>query len=184
MLVLQVVILLVVMLVVMVVVMVVMMLMRMVVWMVVWLGINIRRRVWMRVAMTVFIRSRLGFKRCLLYRYGKAKPTHHVVQHMIMLVAHPVGGDLQRNVAIAQVVAGAGQSQRVVAVYGRYRLGGGLHLYHQAPGASQQVTAAQDFSARQKQARFTPVIQCDFQTTFDALVDRQAERCAVRMRAV
>ena len=139
---------------------------------------------WLCVAMPVFIRSRLGFKRCLLYRYGKAKPTHHVVQHMIMLVAHPVGGDLQRNVAIAQVVAGAGQSQRVVAVYGRYRLGGGLHLYHQAPGASQQVTAAQDFSARQKQARFTPVIQCDFQTTFDALVDRQAERCAVRMRAV
>ena len=172
------------MLVLQVVILLVVMVVKMVVRMVVRLGVNIRRRVWMHVAMPVFICASLGFKRCLLYRYGKAKPTHHVVQHMIMLVAHPVGGDLQRNVAIAQVVAGAGQSQRVVAVYGRYRLGGGLHLYHQAPGASQQVTAAQDFSARQKQARFTPVIQCDFQTTFDALVDRQAERCAVRMRAV
>ncbi len=163
---------------------VVILLVVMVVTMVVWLGVNIRRRVWMHVAMPVFICASLGFKRCLLYRYGKAKPTHHVVQHMVMLVAHPIGGNLQWDVAIAQVIAGTGQRQCIVAMYGRDRLGGGLHLYHQALGALQQVAAAQDFTAWQKQARFTPVIQCDFQTTFDALVDRQAERCAVRMRAV
>ena len=60
-----------------------------------------------RVSVTVAIGSRFGLEAFSGERHAETQFTHHVVEHVVVLVGQAERADLQRDVAIAQVVSGA-----------------------------------------------------------------------------
>jgi hypothetical protein len=64
-------------------------------------------------AVTSAVRSLLWFEWSRLVNYGKPKCQNHSVEHVIGKVGNLSVRNLQRNVAIAQVVSGAQQSKWV-----------------------------------------------------------------------
>jgi hypothetical protein len=83
--------------------------------------------------------------------YLHAQVAQHVVQHMVMAVAHPARADLQRHVTIAQVITGACQQGGIVARRGGNRFRGGAHLHHQSIVTAQAIAVPQDLTAFQEQ---------------------------------
>src|SRR5262245_50432408 len=59
-----------------------------------------------------------GFKGGLLDLHAESQPAHHVIQHMIVLVAQPGGRNLQRYMAVTQVITDAGQRVGVRTAHG------------------------------------------------------------------
>ncbi len=57
-------------------------------------------------------------ERRLFHRHRQAQATHHGIQHMIMLVTQPAITDLQRNMAITQMIGGAHHQMHVVTAHG------------------------------------------------------------------
>ena len=57
------------------------------------------------------------FKRQMRESDLQAELAQHIVQHMIVVIAQLSGHDLQRNVAVAEVIAGFRQGERIVAMH-------------------------------------------------------------------
>src|SRR5688572_31057919 len=78
-------------------------------------------RMGMRMRVRVGVRdigTSLRFEWRELDPHLESESAQHVVEHMIVLVAQPARTDLQRHVAVSQVIAGARQLQRVAGVNG------------------------------------------------------------------
>lgn len=62
------------------------------------------------VAMTAtLVGTGFGFERRLFNAHFKSKPAHHVIEDVVVLIAHPPRFDLQRHMAVAQVITAARQ---------------------------------------------------------------------------
>ena len=58
--------------------------------------------------------------------------THHLIQHMILQIAAPAVADLQRYMAVAEVIADVGQQQQRRTGCGRHRFDRSLDFDHTA----------------------------------------------------
>lgn len=120
------------------------------------------------------------FERGLLHVDGDAgvgtgELAHHVVEHVVVLVAHEAGFDLQGHVAVAQVVGHLGEHQGIVALDGGDGFIGGDDFDQNAVGVSEYVAAAQQGAALEKQAHRFTAFQQGFLAALDARIDGQAE---------
>ena len=61
------------------------------------------------------IGARFRFKRQGVEGHLQPERAQHVVENVIVVIAQFAGHDLQRHVAVAQVVAGAGEQERIGA---------------------------------------------------------------------
>jgi hypothetical protein len=55
------------------------------------------------------IRPRLRLERQIFHHHLQPQTPHHVIEHMIVTVSQPELSELQRNVAVAEMIGGAGQ---------------------------------------------------------------------------
>ena len=82
------------------------------------------------------------FERRLLGHHAQAQAAQHLVQDMIVLETQQARFDLQRHMAVAQVVGRAGQQQRVGATHRGHLLGRGKHLHYMVTfGVTEQLAA-------------------------------------------
>ncbi len=82
----------------------------------------------------------------------QAEAAHHFGQHVIAGEAQPAGTDLDGDVAVAEVVGGAQEQQRIAADRLAQGLGSGDHLDDAAVVRGEPVAAAQHRAAREEQA--------------------------------
>ncbi len=132
------------------------------------------------VAMSVMVwvpavRPWLGLEGRLLEGDFQAKSAQHVVEHMIVLVAQQFSPDLQRHMAITQVIAGAGEKERVVAAHDGDGLGGGAYAHGETVVAGQAVAVAQGVAPVKEKAGGAAIIQGDPQPALDALFKGQRQ---------
>src|SRR5450432_781154 len=73
-------------------------------------------------------------------RYLKAELSHHGVHDVIVQVREAQGADLHGDVAIAQVVGGACELQRIASRDDRQALQRRLHLHDQAVVRAQAIS--------------------------------------------
>ena len=64
----------------------------------------------------------LGFERRLLVHDRKPELGDHLVEHVIGEIAQPASTDLQRHVAVAEVVTDARELRDIVTARGRDRI--------------------------------------------------------------
>ena len=116
----------------------------------------------------------LGLERGLFDHDVQAHLDEHIVEHMVVLVACKARADLQGHVAIAQVIAGTGQLQGIVAVQGGDGFGRRLDAQQVLAGfIGQHIATAQRIATRQDEAGLTAPVQCDAGAASDAHVDGQ-----------
>ena len=100
------------------------------------------------------VRAALGLERTGRLGHDQVLPAQHVGQHVVGLQQQAIGLQLQRHVAVAQVVGGAQQVERRAVVGAvrddQHRLWRGLHAHQRAVLADQHVAAAQHGAARQE----------------------------------
>ena len=73
----------------------------------------------------------------------------HVLQHMVLFEPEPAGADLDRDMAVAEVVGGFEQLQRIGSRHGGDGFVGGDHLDDRAVFGAQPVTIVEDRAAFQ-----------------------------------
>lgn len=104
------------------------------------------------------IRTAFGLERRLLRGDDEVHGAQHVGEHMVGLDLQVVGSQLDRHVAVAQVVGGADEveGRAVLRAVGdaQYRLGRGEHADHAAVLGHEHVAAAHDGAAGQEHAQF------------------------------
>ncbi|KAI3491523.1 hypothetical protein L1887_44144 [Cichorium endivia] len=131
------------------------------------------------------IRARFRFKRQAGVGHLQTELAQHVVENVVVVIAQLAGRDLQRHVAVAQVVAGAGEQERIGAAHHGNRLRGGDHFDDLAAVVGrQQVAPAQQQAARQHQPCFATVVQRYAGAAFHPHVNRQRDAGGNRMRVV
>ena len=101
----------------------------------------------------------LGLKRRGLGDYVQAQGSHHLVEHMIVLIAKKAVAHLQRHVAVAQVVGAAGQLPPIARADGAHRLGRRLNPDHRPIPRQQAVPSAQHPAAGQKAGHLASAFQ-------------------------
>jgi hypothetical protein len=77
---------------------------------------------------TAAVGAGFGFEGRLDKADRQAETTQHIVQHMVVQIANPARFDLDRNMAVAQMVTGPGKQVRIVADDAGEGLVGGLDL--------------------------------------------------------
>lgn len=106
------------------------------------------------------VRATLGLERRLLRGDDEVHGAQHVGEHVVGFDLQVVGSQLDRHVAVAQVVGGADEveGRAVLRAVGdaQDRLGRGDHADHAAVFGHQHVAAAHDGAAGQEDAEFAP----------------------------
>jgi hypothetical protein len=130
-------------------------------------------RVGMIVPITIC--TAFGLERRLLDDHRQPERAHHVVEHMIVLVAQPSSAHLHGNVAIAQVVRSARERNRIVRTECRHHFGRGSHQHHRAAARRQQIPVAQDVSARHLQRNLFARFELRPQPALASQLERQLQ---------
>jgi hypothetical protein len=109
------------------------------------------------VVATGAVRTAFRFKRFLDFVHDQVHGAQHIGQHMVGFYLEVIGFELNRHMAVAQMVGGARQVKgRAVRRAGRdaqHRLRRGNHLDHGAVFGDQHVAAAHQRAARQEHAQ-------------------------------
>ena len=63
------------------------------------------------------VSARFRFKRQAGVGHFQPELAQHVVENVVVVIAQLAGHDLQRHVAVAEVVAGAGEQERICLLY-------------------------------------------------------------------
>jgi hypothetical protein len=137
----------------------------MVVWMIVLVA--------MVVTMSATIGTGLGLERRGLFAYRHAKAQQHVFQNMVLFYPNEADADLQRYVAIGQVIHRAQQLLCVARGDIEYRLVGRNDSDDTTVATAQPVAAAQDGAARQHQCRLETRFEPHAQAALLAEIERQ-----------
>ena len=95
------------------------------------------------VHMAVAISTRLRLKAFTDPMHMAAEPFDHRLQHMVGQQPQPAGPDLNRHMAIADVIRDPGQLQRIVGMHFEQVFGGRLDCDHTAIGQQQSIAVAQ-----------------------------------------
>src|SRR5690606_18391716 len=107
-----------------------------------------------------------------------AEPAHHRVEDVIAAVAQPAVADLERDVAIAEVIGEASEQRRIVAAHGGDFLGSRDYRDGVAASAAQQIAAAKHRAARQDDADLAAGIERDALTRDAPPLERQHDAFA------
>ena len=105
----------------------------------------------MRVLMAA-VGAGFGLERLVVVDHREAELCNHAVEHVVGEVTHPARADLERDVAVAQVVGDLREAPQVAAPDRRDGLARRDDLEHRAVGGAQLVAAAQHRAARQLNA--------------------------------
>lgn len=127
----------------------------------------------MMMAMAAAICARFRLERRMLVHYFHAQAKQHFLEHMILLQPQPTFPDLQRNMAIAEMIGGAHQPDRCICRHTHDGFISGDNPYHASIAGKQAITATQDGASFQKQARFLTGFQPDPQPAFLAAIKGQ-----------
>ncbi len=95
------------------------------------------------VHMAVTIGTRLGLKAFADPMHMAAEPLDHRLQHMVGQQSQPAGTDLNRHMAIADVIRDPGQLQGIVCMHFEQVLRCSLDGHHTAIAQQQAITMAQ-----------------------------------------
>ena len=95
-----------------------------------------------RVGVPMGVGSRLWLEGALRMANAQSELLHHLVEHVIVQVAHFSRGDLQRHVAVAQVVCRPREEQTIVRRDDGYAFCATMNLHHDAVGGLEQLTVA------------------------------------------
>lgn len=139
-------------------------------------GMILSERRIVAVPVTAAVGARLRVEGGLGFFHPHAQAQQHVAQDRVVLQLQRAGLDLYRRVAVAEVIGGAHQQQRIVAGDAQHRLGRGRHLHQRAVGGDQHGAVAQDGAARQEQRGLAAVVQRDRQPAAAAVFIRQGQR--------
>jgi hypothetical protein len=112
-----------------------------------------------QVRVTVTIGAGFGFEGLGRKRHLKAELTNHVVQDVIVQVGQTQRADLDRDVAIAQVVGSTRQFQRIARGHDRKALQGRLHPHDQAVVRAQAIAVLKIRASLEQERGFTAVIE-------------------------
>jgi len=125
----------------------------------------------------IAIGTRLGFERFVHRVHDQVHAAQHVGQHMVGLDLQVIGLELDRHVAVAQVVGGPHQVEgTAVAAAGgdaQHGLGGRDHAHQRAILGHQHVAAAHRGAAGQEHAQVAPTRVGGIESAFLAHVPVQ-----------
>jgi hypothetical protein len=96
--------------------------------------------------------------------HSKPQPAHHRIQHMVMQPAQPPRLDLQRHMAVAEMVGGSCEQERIIGFGTRDQLNRRMNPDHLTAFITQEVTVTQGFAARQQDANLAAVVESSAQT--------------------
>jgi len=102
------------------------------------------------------IGAALGIERRLDLGHAGAKPSHHLLDHVIAADTQALGHDLHRQVSVAEMPGDAHEMQGIAGADFEQRLGRGDHLDQPSILQHQGVAAAQGDDLRQVQQEFQP----------------------------
>lgn len=131
------------------------------------------------------VAARLGLERSLRYVSMEAELVHQTVQHVVVLVRKAPRLDLERHVAVAQVVSSARQEVLVRRFYAGKLLGLGLDPNDQGAVARREPVAFfEGETALQEEPHFFPPIQAGTEASAAAQLEHERERVrgAARVR--
>jgi hypothetical protein len=131
------------------------------------------------VAMAVAARvpAGLGLEGSLEHAHGKPELLHQAVEHVVVLVRQPPWLNLQRHVAIAQVVSGAREQVAIGALDRRQQLGARSHLDDQlAIAAGQPIAVFQRQTAVEQQPYLQPAVEARAQPGPSPQLEGERER--------
>lgn len=127
------------------------------------------------------IRAGFRLEGAHLERHRQPELTHHAVQDVIMLVGETAQLYLQRDVTVAQVVRGAKQRQKVIAVHHRELFRGCSYQGDRTVLRAQPVTLLERRSTREEHSAVAPGVEARSETTPAAEVPRHRERFPSRL---
>jgi hypothetical protein len=100
------------------------------------------------------ISTRLGFEWRVQVNHLQTQAFQHLLQHMVVGNAQPAFANLQRDMAIAEVIRSSRQFERGIAIGLQHFLILRDDFHDAAIGRDQQVAATQHFTTRQYHADF------------------------------
>ena len=106
-----------------------------------------------------------------------------ISEHAVLQEHQPIGMELHRHVAIAEVISRLQQGQRISAAHLHHWLRSGHHLHHQRSVlTAQQLTRLQRNSPRQLEQQIPPAGRAAMAAQAGALISRQGQlqRCSHR----
>ena len=124
------------------------------------------------VVLMVAVRAGLGFERRFDARHSRAKFARHFLQHMILGDAQEAGADLERNVAVAQVIRHAHEIGRF---YMRQLLGRRDDFDFATVGRLNAIAAAQHLATRQDERKLFAILGFRAQTALLPQVEGKDE---------
>lgn len=128
--------------------------------------------------MVVAVGSVLRLKGGLLLRDCPAEPPDHVIKHMVVLVAEIVRGDLERHMAVPEVVGKPGELQRRICPHGRDLLRRSLDKEKAPVLIAEHRAAADNQPALEEDDALRSVLRLCDETAAPALVDGKGDRIA------
>jgi hypothetical protein len=107
--------------------------------------------------------------------HARTEAGEHVLEHVVRCDAQITFADLDRDVAVPQMISGARERVRRSAFDVQQRLGAGDHLHYPAITRREQVPAAQNAAARHHEAHFFAIVQPRAQAAFLPQLERELE---------
>jgi hypothetical protein len=94
------------------------------------------------------VSAALGLEGGFFDAHRQAQTAHHLVEHVVVQIAQPAVPNLQRHMAVAEMIGGAREGARVGASDRRDGFRCRSDFDHAPIGGAQQIAAAQDLSTR------------------------------------
>lgn len=100
-----------------------------------------------------------------------AEPAAEVVEHVVVAILHARAFDLQRHVAIAEVIRDARDEQRIRCIRDAELLGGGAHDHARVLTRLEVVAVGEHAATRQLDSELSPALELGQKTMFLARVE-------------
>ena len=109
--------------------------------------------------MVVAVRAALRFEAGVLEAQGKPEATHHVVEHVVVLIGESSDADLKRNVPVTEMVRRTCEQEWVVGRRHAQGFVGGDDFVRFALVGEQAIAVREDGSARELHGDFLAVFE-------------------------
>jgi hypothetical protein len=119
----------------------------------------------------------LGLERSVFDTHVEAETSHHVIEHMIVLIANESGANLQRDVSIAEVITDSRELPGICGANSRYAFRRCHHFDDPSILAEQSLAPTQHASALQENRNLFTRVEDRSQSTFRSQLERKHQRC-------
>jgi hypothetical protein len=128
----------------------------------------------------VGVGSALRLELCPFGDDGETELADHVLEDVVVQEPRPTGAYLHGYVPIPQVVAGAGETQRIARACGAYGFERSAHLDQFTTVRAQHVPVAQDGTPREHNPGLTTAVQHHALATFQPPFESKRQRVVQR----